>query len=204
MESKYRSYNRSPSITNSESSFSENKTRPYIHGTLLVAKPKRTGNFLEQIRIAIAISKKRQSLAHEEWTAIIGEREPSLGQKTLFKVSENSWKTTGILWVVPTEIFVTTPIEIQLAPSPLLQLGFSIHIFVRNNIFIQTFEGEKLSNGGYINFDINWLVINKGDSPLEPAVNPKLSLRNWKRKDREQGEPSGQNQPRNYYKTERK
>lgn len=164
----------------STSKNSKNKkfaVKPVLNGRVIIDRPHEDSTFPEQVRIGISIRSGKKRRSTQDWVNLI-QRKPLLTAFTRsFQIDQKYWFTKGISWIIPTPIFETTTITIELEPSALLSTGFIVEIHRRDSTIIHEVEpGSPLSSGATINFGVNWNLLTAA-----ATASPTVRSRGWQR-----------------------
>lgn len=148
-----------------------------LNGLLLIKRSGKDSGFSERVRIGVslrAISKPRPT---KEWNQIVHHKSPISTQRRGFQIDDNYWFGKGITWVIPTPLFETTTIQINLDSSALLSTGFIIEIFRRDSTIVHEVKpSTAFTVGCSIKFKVNW---NLSTNPVRAA--PILTPAQWAR-----------------------
>lgn len=168
------SYSSSPSVV------------PYVSGKITVQDARRP-TFHERVRIAVCLKASPTLRTKETWEALLKKKEPvAVTNPKRFRIDESYWFDSGATWVIPTQIFETTQIELALEPSALLANGFTIEVYLRYTTLVKQYTAQtSLATGGKVKFAINWKLY-----PELDQADPKFERANWKNEDRPKPEES--------------
>lgn len=166
--------NESQSISRGKPVSKANKAK--LNGVLLIKRSGHDTGFAERVRIGVslrAISKPKPTV---EWEQIVRNKSPTTSQRRNFQIDQNYWFGKGITWVIPTPLFETTTIQLNLGSSALLSTGFVIEIFRRDSTIVHEVKASTVFTVGCtVKFDVNWnLSTNtvKATPVLKPAQWP--------------------------------
>lgn len=139
---------------------------------------KRSGidtGFAERVRIGASLRGNVKPKTIKEWERIVKNKSPTTTPNRNFQIDENFWFGKGISWVIPTPLFETTSIKLNLEASALLSTGFIIEIFRRDSTIVHEVKPTTVFTGGCIvKFDVNWNL-----STNTANATPILKPRKW-------------------------
>lgn len=111
----------------------------------------------ENINIVLVVCKRKR--ATTEWSKILNSKLPQAREKTTFVITKEDWFSEGLIYVIPTPIFETTPIKLIFERNPILELGFKVEIFARDTVITrEVAPSSNLSTGVTVSFAINWTI----------------------------------------------
>lgn len=79
--------------------------------------------------------------------------------RTPFVITKQDWFNNGLIWVISTPIFETTPIKIFFEKNHYLQEGFQAEIFFRDAVIAREVPpSSELVIGATVTLEINWTI----------------------------------------------
>lgn len=122
----------------------------------------------EKIYVGILLKSMKSDFEVENWQIVLTKSRPIEGLYEKFSVTRDSWNNGGKVFVVPTDTFEQTKIEIFIHENAVLGMGFEMELFHRNNIKKVKFLDNKsapISMGGTITILIRWQMIKQEEKP---------------------------------------
>lgn len=121
-------------------------------------------NINESVKVALVIGKKKQPRSIKEWSKILDDTQVTNKVKTPFVITKHDWLNNGLICVISTPIFETTPIKIFFEKNYHLQEGFQIEIFSRDTVITREVPpSSELTIGATVAFEINWTITSNTD-----------------------------------------
>lgn len=150
----------------------EAKTQPKLNGVLYVNTS--PGNYkTEIVNIVVSLRKLSKIKPIQDWSKVVQKKQPTTLESREFSVNKSVWLNgKGINWVIPTQLFGETNIQIDIDTSALLATGFIVEVFRRDCTLIHEVPANaKLTIGCTIEFNIAW---NLSTNPIHstPVVTP--------------------------------
>lgn len=131
---------------------STGRSNEFLNGELIIPRC----NESEKINVAVIIGRKPSNFA--QWPQILATQTPQTKTKS-FVITKEDWISTGLIWVIPTSIYETNPIKIQIGGNSLLDSGFTIQIHSRDTIITREVAAStELAKGATISFTIDWTI----------------------------------------------
>jgi len=133
---------------------------PNVNGTINIKTNDSILNnaaFKERIRIGLCIKSNTTGKTIDDWQNLLKRKEAISTTQKPFQIGQTFWFSTGASWVIPTQLFGTTTIEIQLNPSALLPSGFVVEIYLRSTAIVKEVQPHPaLAAGGKLSFIVKW------------------------------------------------
>lgn len=156
----------------SPASTSGGRCNQVLSGTFFVPNSIKT----EIVKIAIAISRRDHQRSVSEWLNIISRKSPTRHQAN-FLISKENWQNHGLVWVVESPIFESTPIKIVFDKNTILEPGFRVEIFSRDSIIVREVPpNNDLASGASVSFTVSWKVASN-TADATPTVEPTAQIR---------------------------
>lgn len=160
--------------------------QPKITGILSVNRPTHS---TESVRIVVRIGKKQSKLSNHGWNDIVENRYAFTETSGYFDITQSCWFGKGFTVVIPTQLFGTTTIKLNLDPSALLTTGFFIEVFKRNAVGLHKVDSSvRYAAGLEVFLQIKWILSTDIDliTPVirpYPWINPQPELSSVNRPD---------------------
>lgn len=153
------------------------KSKEKINGFLIIKRSGTDSGFSERVRIGVGLRSITKPRPTVEWQQIVNKKAVITTPRRGFQIDQNYWFGKGITWVIPTHLFETTTIQINLDSSALLSTGFIIEIFRRDSTIVHEVKASTaFTVGCTIKFKVDW---NLSTSPIGAA--PVLKPSKWAR-----------------------
>lgn len=131
--------------------------------------------FKEIIYIGLLLKSNKSTIEIEDWSSEIKKHDPIETNFEHFCMTKREWFSEAKVFVIPTQAFGRTKIEIFLNEHAIIGTGYTVEVYHRNGKTKQSFKNTDeitTSLGGLITTNIEWQILNKGGStPITLNVN---------------------------------